>query len=80
MDRATLRFRLSAVLTVVLAGITVLTAIVPDWVEEVFGVDPDGRSGAAEWTLVLVLAVLTVATAATTAVQWRGLRQLESPQ
>jgi hypothetical protein len=80
MDRRRLRFRLSAVLTVVLAGATVLTAIVPDWLEEVFGVDPDGHSGAVEWALVLVLVVLTVAAAATTAVQWRGLRGLESPR
>jgi len=41
----------------------VLTAIVPDWIEEVFHVDPDAGSGALEWGIVAVLFVIAIALA-----------------
>jgi hypothetical protein len=44
---------LGAVCLVALA----LTAVWPDWIEEVFGVEPDGGSGAVEFGLVGLLAV-----------------------
>ncbi len=39
----------------------VLTAIVPEWIETVFGIDPDGGSGAVEWLIVAALACLALA-------------------
>jgi hypothetical protein len=62
--RAVLRARIEVVLSVVLAVATILTAIWPDWIETVFGWDPDGGDGKAEWLVVLVLALITVAVAA----------------
>jgi hypothetical protein len=57
-----------------LSGILfLLTLMVPDWIEEVFRVDPDQHSGSLEWAIVAVLAVLTVAFAALARAEWRRL-------
>ena len=40
----------------------------PDWIEEVFPIDPDGGNGAVEW---LVVAALALATIALGALAWR---------
>jgi hypothetical protein len=42
----------------VVGGCAILTAIWPDWIETLFGVDPDNHSGAVEWGVVLVLAIM----------------------
>jgi len=45
------------VLAAVLCGLlAILTLIVEDWIEVLFGVDPDAHSGAAEWLVVALLA------------------------
>lgn len=44
-------------LAAVLGGLTLLW---PDWIEEVFGIDPDGGSGLVEWLVVMVLAATAV--------------------
>lgn len=63
-ERVVFRARIEVVLSVLLAMMTILTAIWPDWIETVFGFDPDGGDGKAEWLVVLVLAVITVAVSA----------------
>jgi hypothetical protein len=62
------RFYVEAVLAGLLGALTVLTLITADWIEVVFGVDPDGGNGSLEWALV---AVLAVATAALSLTAWR---------
>ena len=59
-----LRARIEIVLAAVLGTATILTAVWPDWIEGLFGFDPDGGNGTAEWWIVAVLAVTTVAVAA----------------
>jgi hypothetical protein len=51
------RFWIESGLAFVLLIATVLWR---DWIEIVFGVDPDAGSGALEWTIVVGTAVLTV--------------------
>ena len=46
-----------ALLTFVLA---LLTLLVPDWLEETFGVDPDGGNGTVEVLLVVALGAAIV--------------------
>lgn len=45
----------------------------PDWIEEVFRVDPDSGNGSLEW---LIVAALTLATATLSALAWRERRGL----
>ena len=45
------------------AVLAVATAIRPDWIEELTGLDPDAGSGSAEWAITLVLALAAVALA-----------------
>jgi uncharacterized membrane protein YhaH (DUF805 family) len=54
------RFWLETGLACLTAALLVLTLVSQEWIEESFGVDPDGGSGALEWGIVLALAVATV--------------------
>jgi hypothetical protein len=50
----------SVTLKLVLAGasafLALLTLVVPDWIEAVLRIDPDGGNGSVEWLAVLALA------------------------
>jgi len=47
------RWWIELILGGVFAFLVVLTLAVPEWIEEVFGVDPDGGDGSLEWKLAL---------------------------
>ena len=59
------RFWLETACAVLSAALAVLTLISREWIEEVFGVDPDDGSGTLEWSIVFGL--LLVATCASIA-------------
>jgi hypothetical protein len=46
-------------LAVTSAFLALLTLVVPDWIEAVFRVDPDGGNGSLEWFIVAVFVVAT---------------------
>jgi len=48
-------------LAIVSAAVLVLTLAMPDWIEEVFGVEPDAGSGSLEALIAIALAVATIA-------------------
>ncbi|MGA7203591.1 MAG: hypothetical protein WBX27_03050 [Specibacter sp.] len=56
-------FWIQTVLSAVTLVAAAVTALWPDWIELVFGADPDAGSGAVEWALVggLLIASLTLA-------------------
>ena len=43
------------------ASVLVVTLYWKDWIEAIFGVDPDRQSGALEWAITLALAAMAVA-------------------
>jgi hypothetical protein len=58
-------------LTVFTGVMTVVTMVSTEWIEEIFGVDPDGGSGALEWGIVAALAIVTMLLAVATRAAWR---------
>jgi hypothetical protein len=59
------------VATVLCAILLVLTLAVPQWIEILFGVEPDGGSGETEWGIVLTLAAVTAVATGLTVRTWR---------
>jgi hypothetical protein len=64
-------------LATALAALFLLTLVSRDWIEEVFGVEPDAGSGALEWAIVAGLAILAIALALGARHEWR---RLHTPQ
>jgi hypothetical protein len=65
------RFWVEAALTAVTGVLFLLTLVWRDWLEAVFGWDPDHHDGSAEWFLVAGLFVVTAVLYAVTRVEWR---------
>jgi hypothetical protein len=65
------RFWYEAILGGLAAVLAILTSIWPDWIEAVFGVDPDHGNGSLEWAVVAVLAVAAIACAIAARAEWR---------
>lgn len=64
------RYWIELGLAIVTGALLVLTIITREWIEIVFGVDPDGGSGALEWAIVAGLAVLTLASTVAARREW----------
>lgn len=54
------RARLQLVFALISLGLAVLAAIVPAWIEETTGLEPDGGSGALEWALAVGFGVVSI--------------------
>ncbi len=64
------RFWLEAVAATVTGTLLVLTLLWRDWIEAVFGVDPDQHSGSLEWLIVAALLAITLVLAALARSEW----------
>ena len=51
-----------------------MTLVWRDWIEGVFGVDPDNHSGAVEWLVVAGLLVVAAVVGAAAHFEWRQLQ------
>jgi hypothetical protein len=58
------RFWLEAAAAIVSLVILLLTLVAPNWIEFVFGIDPDHHSGSLEWLIVAASAAVTISSAA----------------
>jgi hypothetical protein len=65
------RFWIEAGLASLTTLLLLLTLVRRDWIEAVFGVDPDNYSGSLEWITVGVLFVVSVVFAALARAEWR---------
>ncbi|HKV84243.1 MAG TPA: hypothetical protein VJN88_06780 [Ktedonobacterales bacterium] len=65
------RFWPESACAVVAALLAAITLIKRDWIEAVFGVNPDGGNGGLEWLIVAALLVATVALGSLATYEWR---------
>jgi hypothetical protein len=61
MNRHAARARIELALAIVSAFLFVLTLITREWIELVFGVEPDGGSGALEWAIAFAFLAAAIA-------------------
>jgi hypothetical protein len=72
------RFWSEVVLGATSAVLALVTLVWPDWIEVLFGVEPDGGSGALEWSIVAVLALSTVVLSLMARREWRRVSPVGS--
>jgi hypothetical protein len=65
------RFWLETTLAIVTSILFVITLVRNDWIEIVFGIDPDKNSGTLEWLIVGVLFVVTITLLILARYEWR---------
>ena len=68
------RFWLESVLGSITGCLAVVTLFWHDWIEAVFGVDPDQGNGSAEWLVVAGLLIITVVLVVGARLEWRRAR------
>lgn len=70
------RFWIEVGLAVVTGVLLILTLVTREWIEVLFGVEPDGGSGALEWAIVASLAILVVASTIAMRHEWTRAARL----
>jgi hypothetical protein len=68
------RFWLETTLAIVTSILFVITLVRNDWIEIVFGIDPDKNNGTIEWLTVGVFIVLTITLFMLARYEWRRAR------
>ena len=72
------RFWLETVAGSITGCLAIITLFWPDWIEAVFGVDPDHGNGSAEWLAVIVLLLITIVLAIGARIEWRRAQLAET--
>jgi hypothetical protein len=68
------RFWLETGLAIVTSFLFVITLVRNDWIEIIFGVDPDNRNGVLEWLIVGALLVVMITLFTLANYEWRRAR------
>lgn len=69
-----LRFWLEVSMAIVTGILFMVTLVQRDWIEVIFNVDPDNRSGTLEWLIVGGLLIVTIALFTLASYEWRRAR------
>jgi hypothetical protein len=72
--RLAIRVRVETTMAVIFGLLAVVTTLWPTWIESITGLEPDARSGAVEWAIVVVFAVAAVGAAALVQHDYRTLK------
>jgi hypothetical protein len=70
------RFWIDVAVTSLTVGLFLLTLFSRNWIEVLFGIDPDHGDGSFEWIIVGGLLVASIALVALTRAEWRRFRVL----
>ncbi len=68
------RFWLETGMAVLAGVVLVITLVRNDWIEIVFGVDPDSNNGSLEKLIVIALLVVTITLLSLASHEWRKAR------
>jgi hypothetical protein len=71
------RFWLESVVGSITGVLSVVTLVWHDWIEAVFGVDPDKGNGSTEWVVILILMAVTILFAVGARLEWHRARLAE---
>lgn len=74
MSRFGKRFWIEAGLGLLSSVLLAVTLLRPDWIEAVWGIDPDGGDGAVELALVAALALVALGSFVLAGAEWRRAR------
>lgn len=74
MSRMKRRFQIEVALAALSAFLLVVTLIWKDWLEIVFGIDPDRGSGELEWVIVGLSALAALIFGALARADWKLMR------
>jgi hypothetical protein len=69
------RFWLEAGAATIAAFLTLLTLVTREWIELVFGADPDGGSGVLEWFIVAGFLVIAMLLSLMATREWRTVQR-----
>jgi hypothetical protein len=72
------RFWSEAAAAVASGLLAVVTVIWPDWIERVFGIEPDQGSGELEWLIVAVVFTVAIGFGVAARREWRRARRAEA--
>jgi hypothetical protein len=70
----TWRFWLETGVAIATGILLVITLVRRDWIEVVFGIDPDNSSGTLEWLILAALLVVTITLFTLASYEWRRTR------
>lgn len=65
------RFWIESILALITGIVAVVTLFWSDWIETIFGVDPDKGNGSAEWLVVVILVIATLTLTFGACLEWR---------
>lgn len=65
------RFYLESGLSAASLVLLIVTLVNHEWIEAVFGIDPDQGNGSLEWLVTAVLTVVTIVGAVSARIEWQ---------